>query len=41
MLPFLVDQDLNARILEDNEIGIEVPRTEEDGSYTRTQCPDQ
>ncbi|XP_060213151.1 putative UDP-rhamnose:rhamnosyltransferase 1 [Lycium barbarum] len=35
MLPFLVDQGLNARILEDKEIGIEIPRNEEDGSYTR------
>ncbi|KAJ8541995.1 hypothetical protein K7X08_016861 [Anisodus acutangulus] len=35
MLPFWVDQGLNARILEDKENGIEIPREEEDGSYTR------
>ncbi|KAG5574534.1 hypothetical protein H5410_054668 [Solanum commersonii] len=34
MLPFLVDQGLNARILEDKGVGIDVPRNEEDGSYT-------
>ncbi|XP_055816492.1 UDP-glycosyltransferase 91D2-like [Solanum dulcamara] len=34
MLPFLVDQGLNARILEDKGVGVEVPRNEEDGSYT-------
>ncbi|XP_055816480.1 putative UDP-rhamnose:rhamnosyltransferase 1 [Solanum dulcamara] len=34
MLPFLVDQGLNARILEDQGVGIEVPRNKEDGSYT-------
>ncbi|CAI9109125.1 OLC1v1008882C1 [Oldenlandia corymbosa var. corymbosa] len=34
MLPFLVDQGLNARVLADNGVGIEIPRNEEDGSYT-------
>nr|UHH90557.1 UDP-glycosyltransferase [Nicotiana benthamiana] len=34
MLPFLVDQGLNARILEDKGVGIEISRNEEDGSYT-------
>ncbi|XP_059307392.1 putative UDP-rhamnose:rhamnosyltransferase 1 [Lycium ferocissimum] len=34
MLPFLVDQGLNARILEDKGVGVEVPRNEEDGSFT-------
>lgn len=34
MLPFLVDQGLNARILEDKGVGIEIPRNQEDGSYT-------
>ncbi|XP_009800982.1 UDP-glycosyltransferase 91D2-like [Nicotiana tabacum] len=34
MLPFLVDQGLNARILEDKGVGVEIPRNEEDGSYT-------
>lgn len=34
MLPFLVDQGLNARVLEENGVGIEVPRDDETGSYT-------
>ncbi|WMV53258.1 hypothetical protein MTR67_046643 [Solanum verrucosum] len=34
MLPFLVDQGPNARILEDKGVGIDVPRNEEDRSYT-------
>ncbi|KAJ0468808.1 putative soyasaponin III rhamnosyltransferase [Helianthus annuus] len=35
MLPFLVDQGLNARGLVDKQVGIEVPRSEEDGSITK------
>lgn len=35
MLPFLVDQGLNARVLAEKEVGIEVPRNVEDGSFTR------
>ncbi|MFS8009997.1 putative soyasaponin III rhamnosyltransferase [Helianthus anomalus] len=35
MLPFFVDQGLNARILVDKQVGIEVPRNEEDGSFTK------
>ncbi|KAJ0485909.1 putative soyasaponin III rhamnosyltransferase [Helianthus annuus] len=35
MLPFLVDQGLNARILVDKQVGIEAPRNEEDGSFTK------
>ncbi|GJR14660.1 putative soyasaponin III rhamnosyltransferase [Tanacetum coccineum] len=35
MLPFLVDQGLNARILVDKKVGIEVPRNDEDGSFTK------
>ncbi|KAI3794443.1 hypothetical protein L1987_37075 [Smallanthus sonchifolius] len=35
MLPFLVDQGPNARVLADKQVGIEVPRNEEDGSFTR------
>lgn len=31
---FLVDQGLNVRILEDKRVGVEVPRNEEDGSFT-------
>lgn len=35
MLPFMLDQGLNARLLEDKKVGIEIEREEEDGSYTR------
>ncbi|KAL0355100.1 UNVERIFIED_CONTAM: putative UDP-rhamnose:rhamnosyltransferase 1 [Sesamum radiatum] len=35
MLPFQIDQGLNARVLADKQVGIEVPRNERDGSYTR------
>ncbi|CAI9095596.1 OLC1v1031584C1 [Oldenlandia corymbosa var. corymbosa] len=35
MLPFVVDQGLNARVLEDKQVGVEVPRNEQDGSYSR------
>ncbi|KAL0355099.1 UNVERIFIED_CONTAM: putative UDP-rhamnose:rhamnosyltransferase 1 [Sesamum radiatum] len=35
MLPFQIDQGLNARVLADKQVGIEVPRNEQDGSYTR------
>jgi hypothetical protein len=35
MLPFLVDQGLIARFLEEKQAGIEVPRNEQDGSFTR------
>ncbi|GJZ70058.1 UDP-glycosyltransferase 91D1-like protein [Tanacetum coccineum] len=35
MLPFLVDQGLNARVLVDAKVGIEVPRNDEDGSFTK------
>lgn len=35
MLPFLVDQGLNARVLEDKQVGLEIQRDEQDGSYTR------
>ncbi|CAH1436991.1 unnamed protein product [Lactuca virosa] len=35
MLPFLVDQGLNARALVDKSVGIEVPRNEQDGSFTK------
>ncbi|PHT99901.1 putative UDP-rhamnose:rhamnosyltransferase 1 [Capsicum chinense] len=34
MLPFLIDQRLNAGILENKGFGVEVPRNEEDGSHT-------
>ncbi|KAJ0703756.1 putative soyasaponin III rhamnosyltransferase [Helianthus annuus] len=35
MLPFLVDQGLIARILVDKQVGVEVPRNEEDGSFAK------
>lgn len=35
MLPIAVDQGLNARILVDSKVGIEIPRDENDGSFTR------
>ncbi|XP_062143773.1 putative UDP-rhamnose:rhamnosyltransferase 1 [Alnus glutinosa] len=34
LLPFLMDQGLIARFLEEREAGVEVPRNEEDGSFT-------
>ncbi|KAI5669743.1 hypothetical protein M9H77_19596 [Catharanthus roseus] len=34
MLPFLVDQGLNARVLVDKKVGLEVPRDELNGSYS-------
>ncbi|XAR73503.1 Soyasaponin III rhamnosyltransferase [Bertholletia excelsa] len=34
MLPFLIDQGLNARVLEEKQVGVEVPRDEE-GNYSR------
>uniref|UniRef100_A0A2N9GT36 UDP-glycosyltransferases domain-containing protein n=1 Tax=Fagus sylvatica TaxID=28930 RepID=A0A2N9GT36_FAGSY len=35
MLPFLVDQGLIARFLEEKQTAIEIPRNEEDGSFSR------
>ncbi|KAM7505309.1 hypothetical protein LguiB_004213 [Lonicera macranthoides] len=35
MLTFFVDHGLNARFFAEKEVGIEVPRNEEDGSFTR------
>ncbi|XP_071708655.1 UDP-glycosyltransferase 91D2-like [Rutidosis leptorrhynchoides] len=35
MLPFLVDQGLNARMMVDKQVGIEVQRNEQDGSFTK------
>ncbi|KAL4577903.1 hypothetical protein LXL04_014018 [Taraxacum kok-saghyz] len=40
MLPFLVDQGLNARALVDKMVGIEVPRNEKDGSFTKNSVAD-
>ncbi|KAL3524971.1 hypothetical protein ACH5RR_013343 [Cinchona calisaya] len=35
MLPFSVDQGLNARVMEDYKVGFEIPRNDNDRSYTR------
>lgn len=35
MLPFLLDQGLYARVMQEKRVGIEVVRNEEDGSFTR------
>ncbi|KAJ7964787.1 UDP-glycosyltransferase [Quillaja saponaria] len=35
-LPFYVDQSLHARVLEEKKVGVEIPRNEQDGSFTRT-----
>nr|Q6VAA8.1 RecName: Full=UDP-glycosyltransferase 91D1 [Stevia rebaudiana]AAR06918.1 UDP-glycosyltransferase 91D1 [Stevia rebaudiana] len=35
MLPIFCDQPLNARLLEDKQVGIEIPRNEEDGCLTK------
>ncbi|KAJ8771183.1 hypothetical protein K2173_025857 [Erythroxylum novogranatense] len=35
LLPFQIDQGLNARILEEKKAGLEIPRDEEEGSFTR------
>ncbi|KAJ7953511.1 UDP-glycosyltransferase [Quillaja saponaria] len=37
MLPFLIDQGLVARYLEEIKVGIEIPRNEEDGRFTRNE----
>ncbi|XP_022880689.1 putative UDP-rhamnose:rhamnosyltransferase 1 [Olea europaea var. sylvestris] len=34
-LPFLVDQGLNARVIADRHVGIEIPKNDEDGTYTK------
>ncbi|CAI9763472.1 unnamed protein product [Fraxinus pennsylvanica] len=39
-LPFLVDQGLNARIIADKQVGIEIPKSDEDGSYTKNSVSD-
>ncbi|KAL3838665.1 hypothetical protein ACJIZ3_023256 [Penstemon smallii] len=39
-LSFLVDQGLNSRVVVDKQLGVEIPRKEEDGSYTRNSVAD-
>ncbi|KAK6150333.1 hypothetical protein DH2020_015265 [Rehmannia glutinosa] len=39
-LPFLVDQGLNSRVVAEKQLGVEIPRNEEDGSYTRNSVAD-
>lgn len=34
-LPFVTDQGLNSRVIVEEGLGVEIPRTEKDGSYTR------
>ena len=34
LLPFLMDQGLNARFLEEREVGVEVPRNEQNGLFS-------
>ncbi|QCD76527.1 soyasaponin III rhamnosyltransferase-like [Vigna unguiculata] len=36
MLPFLLDQALYSRVMEEKKVGIEIPRNPQDGSFTRT-----
>ncbi|KAL5096403.1 hypothetical protein RYX36_000730 [Vicia faba] len=35
MLPFLLDQGLYSRVMQEKKVGIEIVRNEEDGSFTR------
>ncbi|KAK7328200.1 hypothetical protein VNO77_22302 [Canavalia gladiata] len=35
MLPFLLDQALYSRVMEEKKVGIEIPRNHQDGSFTR------
>ncbi|KAK6136968.1 hypothetical protein DH2020_029289 [Rehmannia glutinosa] len=39
-LPFFVDQGLNSRVVAKKQLGVEIPRNEEDGSYTRNSVAD-
>ncbi|KAJ7982425.1 UDP-glycosyltransferase [Quillaja saponaria] len=35
-LPYIFDQSLYARVLEEKKLGVEIPRNDQDGSFTRT-----
>ncbi|KNA21496.1 hypothetical protein SOVF_042680 [Spinacia oleracea] len=35
MLPFVLDQGINARVMEEKKVGIEIPRNSKDGSFTK------
>lgn len=35
MLPFVLDQGLNARVMEQKKVGIEIPRNNRDGSFNK------
>lgn len=35
MVPMMMAQGLNARTMEERKVGVEVPRNERDGSFTR------
>ncbi|KAL7143882.1 hypothetical protein ABFS83_08G221200 [Erythranthe nasuta] len=39
-LPFLVDQGLNSRVIAEKQVGVEIPRNEENGSYTSNSVAD-
>ncbi|KAJ7961136.1 UDP-glycosyltransferase, partial [Quillaja saponaria] len=39
MLPYLLDQALYARVLGEKKLGIEIPRNEQDGTFTRNSVP--
>lgn len=36
MLPLTADQGINARFMGEKKVGIEIPRSKEDGSFTRS-----
>ncbi|XP_058179636.1 putative UDP-rhamnose:rhamnosyltransferase 1 [Rhododendron vialii] len=40
MLPFMVEQGLNARIFEKNQVGVEIPRDDRNGSLGRNSVAD-